>query len=143
MNALSFRKYPSKVLKFLCVIHTWYSLDPTENYMHGSYSVSIDTQFFRYNTDYRVGGFYKCFLTYLYCSKWNEHTSFRHTKSCFPIKKNVQGVQIFCILAHMKAFRYITAYRGKFTKRVLTYLYYTKNNEINRSHSNVKKACFR
>ena len=40
---------------------------------------------------------------------------------------------------HTKVFRCITTYRGKCLMYILTYLYYTKHNEINIGHSDVKK----
>ena len=38
---------------------------------------------------------------------------------------------------HTKIFRYITVNGGKYFKRILTYLYCTKYNEIKLRHSNI------
>ena len=64
--------------------------------------------------------------------------SFRHTKACFQQKTDMK-VQICYLQAHTKVFPYITSYRGKFLKRVLTYLCCTKCNEINICHLYIHK----
>ena len=44
-----------------------------------------------------------------------------------------------CLQRHTKVFRYITAYEEKCLKRILTYLYCSKYNEIDIGHLHIQK----
>ena len=55
----------------------------------------------------------------------------------FRIKNDVKRTNIMCTGSH-KSFPTHSILRGKFLKRILTYLYSIKDNEINICHLDVK-----
>ena len=59
----------------------------------------------------------------------------------FPIKNDVKSTNIICTGSH-KFFRSIASYGGKILKRILTYLYSTKYNEINMCVIQMYKTTF-
>ena len=54
-------------------------------------------------------------------------------KSMFPIKNDIKSTNILYTSSH-KSLPIYYGLRGKFLNHILTYLYYTKYNEINRCH---------